>query len=80
MTIQRAIQLFHNGGFRYIETSPLTCSANQWTSFYMIGTSVTKELNEEDNGIFTLTGQIKGKFLSKNVVNLSKRKLTKAEI
>ena len=29
----------------HIETSPLICSANQWTGFYMIGTSVMKELN-----------------------------------
>ena len=35
-------------------------------------------LNEEGND--TLNGQIKGKFVSENVVNLSKRKLTKAEI
>ena len=27
-----------------METSPLICSANQWTGFYMIGTSVMKEL------------------------------------
>ena len=27
-----------------LETSPLICSANQWTIFYMIGTSVMKEL------------------------------------
>ena len=26
----------------HIETSPLICSANQWTAFYMIGTSVIK--------------------------------------
>ena len=30
----------------HIETIPLICSANQWISFYMIGTSVTKELNK----------------------------------
>ena len=35
-------------------------------------------LNEEGND--TLNGRIKGKFVSENVVNLSKRKLTKAEI
>ena len=29
-----------------IETSPLTFSANQWTDFYMIGTSLMKELTE----------------------------------
>ena len=28
-----------------IETSPFICSANQWTDFYMVGTSVIKELN-----------------------------------
>ena len=28
----------------HIETSPLICSANQWTGFYMIWTSVVKEL------------------------------------
>ena len=27
-----------------METSPLICSANQWTGFYMITASVTKEL------------------------------------
>ena len=26
-------------------TSPLICYANQWTGFYMIGTSVKEELN-----------------------------------
>ena len=28
----------------YIETSPLICKANQWTGFYMIGTSIMKVL------------------------------------
>ena len=37
-------------------------------------------LNEEDNDIFTLNEWIKCTFVSKNVVNLSKRKITKAEI
>ena len=37
-------------------------------------------LSEEGNDLFTLNGRIKGKFVSKNVVNLSKRKLTKAEV
>ena len=31
-------------GFYHIETSPLINSANQWTVFYMIGTSIMKEL------------------------------------
>ena len=29
----------------HIETSPLICSANQWTGFYMIRTSVIKIFN-----------------------------------
>ena len=37
-------------------------------------------LNEEGNKVFTLNGRTKGKFISKNVVNLSKQKLAKAEI
>ena len=28
-----------------METSPLTCSANQWTGFYMTTASVMKELS-----------------------------------
>ena len=35
---------FHDGGRYHIETSPLICSTNQWTGFYMITTSVMKEL------------------------------------
>ena len=27
------------------EVSPLNCCANQWTDFYMIGTTVMKELS-----------------------------------
>ena len=27
-----------------METSPLICSANQWTGFYMVTASVTNEL------------------------------------
>ena len=30
-------------GLYHVETSPLICSVNQWTSFYMIVTSVMKE-------------------------------------
>ena len=36
--------LFHDGRPYHIETSLLTCRANQWTGFYMIGTFVMKEL------------------------------------
>ena len=39
------VKLFHDGGPYHIEISPLICRANQWTGFYMIGTSVMKELN-----------------------------------
>ena len=37
-------QLFHDGSPYHIESSPSICRANQWTNFYMIGTSVMKEL------------------------------------
>ena len=39
-------KLIHDRGPYHIETSPLTCKANQWTGFYMTGTSVMKELIE----------------------------------
>ena len=39
-----ALWLFHDGGPYHIETIPLICRANQWNGFYMIGTSVMKEL------------------------------------
>ena len=39
--------LFHDGGRYHIETSPLICSAHQWTGFYMITGSVTKELTSQ---------------------------------
>ena len=34
----------YDGSPYHIETSPLICSAKQWTCFFMIGTSVMKEL------------------------------------
>ena len=37
-------------------------------------------LNEEDNDVFTLNGRIKGKFVSKNVVNLSKRNFPRRKV
>ena len=37
-------ELFHDGGNYHIETSPLICSENRWTVFYMIGSSAMKEL------------------------------------
>ena len=39
----RYLTSFHDGGRYHIETSPLIYRANQWTGFYMTGTSVTKE-------------------------------------
>ena len=36
--------LFHDLGPYHIETSPLICTGNQWTGFYMIETFVMKEL------------------------------------
>ena len=35
---------FYDGGPYHIEASPLICRENQWTGFYMIGTSFMKEL------------------------------------
>ena len=34
----------HDGGRYHIETSPLICSANRWTGFYVITAPVMKEL------------------------------------
>ena len=36
--------LSHNRGPYHIETSLLICRTNEWTGFYMIATSVIKEL------------------------------------
>ena len=38
------INFFYDGSPYHIETSPLNCKANQWTGFFMIGTSIIKEL------------------------------------
>ena len=43
------LQLFHDACPYYIETSPLICRTNQWTGFYMIRTSVMKELTPLKN-------------------------------
>ena len=42
--INLATLLFFHGSSYHIETSSLICFANQWTGFYMLGTSVVKEL------------------------------------
>ena len=43
LSILRSVS-FHDGGPYYIETSLLICPANNWTGFYIIRTSVMKEL------------------------------------
>ena len=50
--IRDGSQPFHDGGRYHIETSPLICSANQWTGFYMISASVMKGLIMEGVGMF----------------------------
>ena len=40
-----------------METGPLICRASQWTGFYMIGTTVMKELKAWNN--FELFSQAK---------------------
>ena len=45
------LEFFHDGGPYHIETSTLICKTNQWTGFYMIGTSVVKELNCKKNWV-----------------------------
>ena len=40
----KAILVSPSGGPYHIETSSSICKANQWTGFYMIGTSVMKKL------------------------------------
>ena len=37
-----------------METSPVICSANQWTGFYMITASLMKELRKRHVGIILL--------------------------
>ena len=39
----------------HTETSPLIWSADQWTDFYMIGTSLMKELNRFQLGVLEQT-------------------------
>ena len=49
-------QLFNDGGLYHIEISPMICSANHWTSFYVIRTSVMKELRIK---LFVKTDNVK---------------------
>ena len=63
----RFFSLSHDGGLCYTEISRLICSANQWTGFYMIETSVMKEFSFfAENGftirfIFALPSLLKDK-------------------
>ena len=41
------IQLFYDGGLCHKEPSLLICSANEWTSLYMIGTSAMNQLTKK---------------------------------
>ena len=43
-----------------METSPLICSPNQWTGFYMIGTSVMKNLMS----VMVLSNNVGGNFVN----------------
>ena len=42
-------ELFHDRDCYHIEISPLICSANQWTGFYIMMASVMKELKYSEN-------------------------------
>ena len=44
VSLRQLIELFHSRGLYHMETIPLTCSAHHCTGFYMIGTSIMKEL------------------------------------
>ena len=49
----------HDGDRYHIETSPLICSSNQWTGFYMITAYVLKELSNPPPPPQFLTDNIK---------------------
>ena len=44
--------LFHDGGRYHIETSPLICSSNQWTGFYMNDNKLRHERVTNEKGFF----------------------------
>ena len=54
-----ATLIFHDVGPYHLETSPLICRANQWTDFYMIRTSVMKELSERSSTPYKRIQKIK---------------------
>ena len=46
------LYIFHDGGSYHTRTSPLIYKANQWTGFYVIGTSAMTELKKlSDNAL-----------------------------
>ena len=53
---------FHDGGPYHIETSHLVCSANQWTGFYMVQTSVMKELKRIYSNLFLFQASARLRF------------------
>ena len=62
----------NEGGPYHIENNPLTCSANQRTGFYIIRTSVIKELKSTFGYILTRKHQIEKQ-------NLNDRSYVKCE-
>ena len=44
---------FHDGDLYHMDTSPLTCFANHWSGFFMIGSSAMKELKRRIYGLLT---------------------------
>ena len=53
-----SVLLFHDGVSYHIETSPLICSANWWTGFCMIETSVLKELIQKSFMMASVQSQL----------------------
>ena len=54
VNISHKVKLFHDEGLYHIKTSPLICSPNHWTGFYMTGASVMKQLNHRLDHIHIL--------------------------
>ena len=64
------VQLFHDRGLYHIETSLLIFITNQCNGFYVIGTSVMKDLmmeKENQNWALKLLRRISGKMVKKIV-------------
>ena len=60
------LQLLHDGGRYHIETSPLICSVNQRTGFYMITAFVMKEFSVNPHKIVKHTQTIRRLLLKVN--------------